>query len=213
MARRRRYRRRKTDPTLFIAAGAVVAACIICLIAWHLIRERPAKRTMEQARAVNASIPFVANRGEAASPFHFRGTPAARERAVQCLAAAARYEAGSDEQGEKAVIQVVLNRVRLPQYPSTVCGVVYQGSTLSTGCQFSFACDGSRIRRPEYRGWRAARRAARRALDGYVFRPVGRATHYHADWIVPDWIGSLDKIAQVHTHIFYRLKERATGAR
>ncbi len=108
--------------------------------------------------------------------------------------------------GEKAVIQVVLNRVRSPHYPNTVCGVVYQGSGSATGCQFSFTCDGSQVRRPEHRGWDSARKAAMRALGGYVFPSVGRATHYHSDWIVPYWIGSLDKIAQIHSHIFYRPK-------
>lgn len=159
---------------------------------------------MDEARVANAAIPFVDGRLKPAAPFHFRGKLAAREQATECLATAAVYEAGDDERGQKAVIQVVLNRVRLPSYPKTVCGVVYQGASRSTGCQFSFSCDGSRTRRPEHLGWEAARRAAKRALSGRVFRPVGTATHYHTDWIMPYWIGSLDKIAQIDSHIFYR---------
>jgi spore germination cell wall hydrolase CwlJ-like protein len=213
MAKRRRRRRRRIDPAL----PAVAALSIAVLVAWIVSRPRvtpePArpKLTMAEARIFNAHIPFVTARRQAALPFHFRGTPAAREQAAQCLATAALYEAGSDDAGQKAVIQVVLNRARLPQYPSTICGVVYQGAALATGCQFSFTCDGSQLRRPEHQGWQAARTAAKRALGGYVFRPVGRATHYHADWMVPYWIGSLDKIAQIRTHIFYSPKARGAA--
>lgn len=159
---------------------------------------------MAQARAVNAAIPFVPGKIVPARPFHFHGTPAARLQATQCLATAAIYEAGADERGQRAVIQIILNRVRDPAFPKTICGVVYQGASLKTGCQFSFTCDGSVLRRPEHSGWIAARGIASHALSGTVFRPVGTATHYHADWVVPFWIGSLDKIAQIHSHIFYR---------
>ncbi|WEK42094.1 MAG: cell wall hydrolase [Candidatus Sphingomonas colombiensis] len=185
----------------------------LAFIAWLAIRDlrtvphqKPAPRTltMAQARAANAAIPFVPGKLMPARPFHFNGGPAAREQAIQCLATAALYEAGNDKPGQKAVMQVVLNRVRRAGYPKTVCGVVYQGAARTTGCQFSFTCDGSRTRRPERAGWTAARHAARRALSGYVFRAVGMSTHYHADWIVPYWIGSLDKIARVESHIFYR---------
>ena len=115
----------------------------------------------------------------------------------------------NDEPGQKAVMQVVLNRLSRPGYPKTVCGVVYQGASRITGCQFSFSCDGSQSRRPERAGWSTAQTAARRALSGRVFATVGSATHYHADWIVPHWIHSLDKIAQVHSHIFYRPRQHA----
>jgi spore germination cell wall hydrolase CwlJ-like protein len=101
-------------------------------------------------------------------------------------------------------MQVVLNRARRPGYPKTVCGVVYQGAALPTGCQFSFACDGSVLRRPERAGWILARARAARALSGAVYARVGGATHYHGDYVVPYWIGSLDKLAAIGPHIFYR---------
>jgi spore germination cell wall hydrolase CwlJ-like protein len=159
--------------------------------------------TMAQARASNAAVPIVVRRRVAAAPFRFHGGPAAREQAAECLATAALYEAGDDAVGQQAVIQVVLNRVRAAGFPHTVCGVVYQGYTRMTGCQFSFTCDGSFHRRPVHLGWTSARRAARRALAGRVFVGVGRATHYHADWMVPYWRDSLTKIARVGTHLFY----------
>ena len=160
--------------------------------------------TRDEARAYNDAVPFAPGRLEAASRFYFHGTPAARLQATQCLATVAIYEAGDDPRGQRAVMQVVLNRVRAPGFPKTVCGVVYQGAGLPTGCQFSFACDGSVKRRPETAGWAAARLRAGHALAGAVFAPVGTATHYHTDWVVPYWSGSLSKIAKIDTHIFYR---------
>jgi spore germination cell wall hydrolase CwlJ-like protein len=107
---------------------------------------------------------------------------------------------------------VVLNRVRQPGFPKTVCGVVYAGARRSTGCQFSFACDRSLHRRPQHDGWAVARVNARHALSGYVFARVGTATHYHADWAVPYWNRSLAKLAKVHGHIFYRQPDRTEVA-
>ncbi len=159
--------------------------------------------TMAQARASNAAVPIDRERRRPAERYRFRGGPAAREQAAECLATAALYEAGDDPRGQKAVIQVVLNRVRAPGFPKTICGVVYQGSARTTGCQFSFTCDGSIRRRTIHYGWAGARAAARRALSGYVFADVGRATHYHTDWMVPYWRDSLTKVAQVRTHLFY----------
>ena len=164
----------------------------------------PEQRAMDAARKINAAIPFADGPLAPAKRYVFRGTPAAKLQATECLATAALYEAGDDERGQKAVIQVILNRVRHPAYPKTICGVVYQGSKRPTGCQFSFTCDGSVQRRRVRDGWVTARKAARLALDGYVFAAVGTATHYHTDWVVPYWSGSLDKLAQVHSHIFYR---------
>ena len=125
-------------------------------------------------------------------------------RAVNCLAAAALYEAGDDARGEAAVAQVVLNRVRHPAFPHSVCGVVFQGAERRTGCQFTFTCDGAlaRVARPE--AWIRAQAVALAALTGTVDREVGFATHYHTDWVVPSWSGTLDKIGAVGTHLFFR---------
>ena len=158
---------------------------------------------MAQARASNDAVPIEHDRRGPAVPYRFRGGPAAREQAIECLATAALYEAGGDPRGQRAVIQVILNRVRAPGFPKTICGVIYQGSSRATGCQFSFTCDGLARRRPEHVGWTAARRVARRALSGYVFAEVGRATHYHTDWMVPYWRDSLIKVARVRSHLFY----------
>ena len=161
--------------------------------------------TPEDARTFNAGVPFVAGPIPPARPFRFAGTAEDRARATDCLAAALIYEAGDDAGGERAVAQVVLNRVRHPAYPKTVCGVVFQGSERSTGCQFTFTCDGALTRwTPSEAGWQRAREVATAALGGKVDKRVGWATHYHTDWVVPYWQSSLDKIAKVGTHLFFR---------
>jgi hypothetical protein len=126
-------------------------------------------------------------------------------RSVDCLTAAIYYEAANEpEDGQRAVAQVVLNRVRHPHYPQSVCGVVFQGHQRSTGCQFSFTCDGSLRRTPMANLWERARKVAQEALAGYVHRAVGWATHYHANYVFPYWAPSLAKVGQIGAHIFYR---------
>jgi len=143
--------------------------------------------------------------GAAARPFYSPGTGITHARAADCLAQAIWYEAASEsEAGQRAVAQVVLNRVAHPAWPASVCGVVYQGSARSTGCQFTFTCDGSLTRRPSGTSWARAQRIAGEALDGRVYAPVGLATHYHTLWVNPYWAGTLDHIGTIGAHRFYR---------
>jgi spore germination cell wall hydrolase CwlJ-like protein len=159
----------------------------------------------QQALKVNSEIPMASGPNPAAAPFIFKGDASARTQALQCLASAVYYEAGNqDGDGERAVAQVVLNRVRHPAFPNTVCGVVYEGSTRPTGCQFTFTCDGSLGREPDAEGWRRAKAVAEAALNGFVYAPVGWATHYHADYVLPTWASSMAKNAIVGAHLFYR---------
>lgn len=134
-------------------------------------------------------------------------------RAIECLTAAVYYEARSQsDDGQRAVAQVVLNRVRDRAFPDSVCGVVYQGSTRRTGCQFSFTCDGSMAFRRDLASWTHARDIAVSALSGQVYAPIGSATFYHANYVLPWWASSMDRIATVGTHIFYRWRGRLEGA-
>jgi hypothetical protein len=130
-----------------------------------------------------------------------------RTRALQCLTAAIYYEAASEpDGGQRAVAQVVLNRVAHPSYPNTVCGVVFQGSERSTGCQFSFTCDGSLARKPSRLFWQRAEAVARAALSGYVYAPAGLATHYHTIAVNPYWAPSLNYLQTIGAHRFYSFK-------
>jgi spore germination cell wall hydrolase CwlJ-like protein len=163
--------------------------------------------TAGEAIQQNQKRPFDALPDTPAQPFVLHADDESRERAITCLAQAAYYEAGAEgEDGERAVVQVVLNRLRRPGFPSTLCGVVYQGSELPTGCQFTFTCNGSLDREPSPAGWRQARQIAVAALDGKVFAGIGHATHFHANYVLPYWADSFAKQVQIGTHIFYRLK-------
>lgn len=142
-----------------------------------------------------------------ARPFSVIGVAAVdRGRALECLTATLYYEAASEpDDGQRAVAQVVLNRVRHPAFPGTVCGVVYQGSEKS-GCQFSFACDGALARAPAPAAWSRAARIAAAALNGYVFAGVGLATHYHTYAVTPSWNRTLVMTDAVGAHFFHRWK-------
>jgi spore germination cell wall hydrolase CwlJ-like protein len=161
--------------------------------------------TPDQAVKLNAAIPLASGPNPAAVPFLLKGDTSSRAQALNCLASAVYYEAGNqDIDGQRAVAQVVLNRVRHVAFPSSVCGVVYEGSTRITGCQFTFTCDGSLSRKPDADGWRRAIDVARAALSGYVYAPVGLATHYHANYVVPVWAATMAKNDVIGAHLFYR---------
>ena len=152
--------------------------------------------------AIGAEARPVASPPVAAAPFAASGSVVDHTRAARCLAYAIYYEAGNQSvDGQKAVAQVVLNRVRDPKFPHTVCGVVFQGAR-SKGCQFTFACDGSMARRPGAAAWRQAEAVAQEALGGTVMAQVGVATYYHADYVFPNW-SNLAQTAKVGAHIFY----------
>ena len=159
----------------------------------------------EDARTINAGIPFAVAPNPAARPFIPPDAGVASARALDCLATAVLYEAGDDTIGQRAVAQVIINRVRHPAFPKTICGVVFQGAERRTGCQFTFTCDGALYRhRWSDAAWARARTVAGMALRGQVFAKVGHATHYHTDWVVPYWSASLDKVSAVGTHLFFR---------
>lgn len=160
----------------------------------------------ETALEVNAHIPIASGPNPAARPFTYaKGSSEARARALECLTSAIYYEAAQEStDGQRGVAQVVLNRVRHPAFPNSVCGVVYEGSTRATGCQFTFTCDGSLARAPMSSLWDRSRKVAEAALNGYVYAPAGYATHYHANYVVPYWASSLTKTAVEGAHIFYR---------
>lgn len=147
----------------------------------------------------------------AASPFQLRGA-LDESRDLECLAQAVYYEArGETPSGQAAVAQVVLNRVRHPAFPKSICAVVFQGAR-GGGCQFSFACDGAARHPIESLAWRRAEKVAAKALDGGVMSEVGNATHFHVAGLSTDWGPHLLKVAQVGSHIFYRFGGHAGAA-
>ncbi len=125
--------------------------------------------------------------------------------AIECLTLAVAYEAGYESlEGQQAVAEVVLNRVRDPRFPKTVCGVVFAGSNRRTGCQFTFTCDGSLLkRRLPALVLESARRVAEDSLAGRTPLRAPGATHYHADYVYPYWAPGLVRVTKIGAHIFY----------
>ena len=157
------------------------------------------------AAVVNAALPVDDADIAPAEPFYLHADGAERDRAILCMTQAVYYEAGLEPlEGQQAVAQTVINRMRHPYFPKSVCGVVYQGSAVPIYCQFSFTCDGSLERTPIPAYWARAQQVAEAALNGFVARSVGSATFYHADYVFPRWGPTMVRIVQLGAHIFYR---------
>lgn len=124
----------------------------------------------------------------------------------KCLAEAIYFEARSESRkGQIAVAQVVLNRVKNPAYPETICKVVYQNKDRYNECQFSFACDGQRHIVFDKSSWRVAKQVAGEVTSGAAWLDeIGTATHYHATYVRPNWASVFIKKAKIGTHIFYQ---------
>lgn len=131
------------------------------------------------------------------------------QKEAECLAQAIYFEArGEPLDGQRAVARVILNRVDSAYYPDSVCGVVFQNEHMRDACQFSFACDGLPERIAEPRAYDKAKRIASDTLRcdstcRQASGPVGRSTHYHADWVEPWWADKLQRTGKVGSHIFY----------
>jgi hypothetical protein len=129
-----------------------------------------------------------------------------QKRERRCMTTALFFEARSEpEAGQIAVGQVIMNRVRSPDYPDTICGVIYQGSHRRTGCQFSFTCDGKADKPNNATQWERSKRLANRVLEGKVWlKSIGDATHYHATYVKPRWRRKMARIIKIGRHIFYK---------
>ncbi len=129
-----------------------------------------------------------------------------RERELRCMATAVYFEArGEPYRGQVAVGQVIMNRIRSPIYPKTICGVVFQGHLNRDACQFSFACDGKPDRATSKEQWATALKVAKQVLARDVWLDeIGYATHYHADYVSPDWRNLYQRVAKIGVHIFYK---------
>ncbi|MCB8837777.1 cell wall hydrolase [Aurantimonas sp. VKM B-3413] len=123
-----------------------------------------------------------------------------------CLATGIYFEArGENSMGQAAVGQVILNRVRNPAFPDTICGVVYQNKNWHNRCQFSFACDGARDRVRDKDSFAKAQQIAGQVTRGEIWiNEVGSATHYHANYVRPRWASAMEKVDKIGKHVFYR---------
>jgi spore germination cell wall hydrolase CwlJ-like protein len=195
---------RRHDP--YTVAGGAQRDRQSALLAERL-EQRQAQGGDRQPMMLRASFggPF----NPAVAPFRLNNALES-SRELECLSEAVYYEArGETPSGQAAVAQVVLNRVRHPSFPKSICGVVFQGAYTRIGCQFSFACDGSMRRSREPGAWNRAQKIASRALSGAVMTEVGAATHFHTTGVAPGWGPRLLRVAQVGMHVFYRFGGRA----
>lgn len=202
-------------PLMLVAASCVpsagvrvAAASAIAPTAAPVAAPAPGFASVPKWAQLDPGMPYKVLQRAVAPAAPFAAGPQAEEdytRSLDCLAKAIYYEARSEsEDGQRAVAQVVLNRVRHPAYPNSICGVVFQGAQLRTGCQFTFTCDGSLNSGAYGPSWDRARRIAVEAMNGETYAPVGTATHYHTTAILPYWANSLTRLAVVGAHVFYR---------
>ena len=130
------------------------------------------------------------------------------EASLRCLTEAVYFEARSEsELGQRAVAQVVINRVKNPAYPDDVCGVVYQNKDWRDGCQFTFACDRTKDVATDAEAWATAERIAREYASGTAWiDDIGAATHYHANHVTPSWASLMNRTREIGHHVFYITK-------
>ncbi len=165
--------------------------------------QQPAQPVLTKANFARTAAGQSHAPAAAAQPFHLRGA-LDQSRDLECLTQAVYYEArGEPSAGQAAVAQVILNRVRHPAFPKSICGVVFQGAKVG-GCQFSFACDGQPHHPLDNSSWRRAEKVAAQALGGQVMTEVGDATHFHVVGTGSRWSAGLMRVAQIGAHVFYR---------
>ncbi len=129
-----------------------------------------------------------------------------------CLTEALYFEArGETIKGIFGVAEVILNRVDDPRYPSSVCGVINQGTGERYRCQFTYTCDGIPDRIANKRAFLKAGKIAKMMLDGRPRVLTGKATHYHTTAVSPRWSKKLTKTALIGDHIFYRYPTKVSS--
>lgn len=191
---------------------AAVASTVV--VAQGTLLRQTVASLVQPALRGSLSVPSRVYGPDEVRPFYLIGDAGERERAARCLTDALYYEAANEPvEGQRAIAQVVVNRVRDPHFPRSVCGVVYQGWERKTGCQFSFVCDGSIVRRhADPVAWARLRPIAVAALSGYVDEDVGTSTHYYATYVKPNWVRSVAKVADIGKHVFCSWKGKAGQA-
>jgi spore germination cell wall hydrolase CwlJ-like protein len=125
----------------------------------------------------------------------------AEQAEVRCMTEALYYEArGEGQNGQEAVAEVILQRVRSRAHPDSICGVVHEPG------QFSYVTDGSTKRPRDQESWQAAKNLAARIVRGELVTSLTRrALFYHAVDVQPAWAAEMVRTAVIGNHIFYRL--------
>ena len=130
----------------------------------------------------------------------------------RCLSEALYFEArGESVKGQFAVAEVILNRVSSARFPSSLCGVINQGTGRKYQCQFTYTCDGNSEAILEPQAFERVGKVARAVIDGSSGKLTNGATHYHTTAVRPKWSRVYTKTANIGVHLFYRHNYRATS--
>ncbi|MEM1383792.1 MAG: cell wall hydrolase [Pseudomonadota bacterium] len=128
-----------------------------------------------------------------------------RDAEWRCMTEALYFEARGERLiGQVAVAEVILNRVDSRRYPDSICAVVRQGMQRKNACQFSYNCDGLKNHIANRKAYEAVGKVAWVMMEGRPRLLTGKATHYHATYVNPDWASRLVHTARIGTHLFYR---------
>lgn len=137
-----------------------------------------------------------------------------RETDLRCLAENIYFEArGEPLKGQYAVAEVTMNRLASPNFPDTVCDVVYdtRWDRLRRRLTAHFSWTALEIEdEPQGPAWDQAKEVAAAVYDKKFTPVVPGALYFHATYVDPYWRSSKRKIAQVGNHIFYREAGRRT---
>ncbi len=141
---------------------------------------------------------------------------------MSCLALNIYHEARNQSiAGQIAVAQVVMNRVKDPRYPNTICGVVLQGPhrpswkdktrmyPVRHRCQFTWYCDGKSDKIKDVQAYKDALNVAELIKSNAMLDITSGATHYHAEWVTPSWAKRKTRTTKIEDHIFYRWEKGA----
>ena len=163
--------------------------------------------------SIISSDTAVADPTNLAAIADFKGGRVDDQQELKCLTDNIYYEAATQSvMGKIAVGRVVMNRIKDPRFPKTVCGVVYQGTDrhqrvrldASMGCQFSWTCDPSLQAKIYPAQYEESRKVAYQLLAFNSFNDTLKgALYYHADYINPFWSNKLKMVAKIDNHIFY----------
>ena len=198
----------KAKPANFAKTAALAKGVKIIPASVNLNDEDAASPAVKRIIA-NPAVPNITAKFNVSSQQKMQIVAQRRVRLAEenCLARAVYFESRSEsELGQLAVAKVVLNRVNNPDFPKTICGVVYQGSGTRNSCQFSFACDGlpDDVKSPE--AWAHAKSIAQRAIaNDPAVAMLGNAVNYHADYVTPRWAHTMRRLTRIGHHIFYAL--------
>ncbi len=133
---------------------------------------------------------------------------------IECLALNIYWETRAVSMADAvAITDVVYNRVESRHFPNTICKVIHEGKQYSDGqmkrhqCQFSWYCDGRSDTPKNSEAWERSRKIAHEFFVFGTYRGLTEgSTHYHANYVKPNWAPNMTRVTRVGSHIFYRMK-------